>query len=80
VAQQREIRRVRPTFTTTHYGQPAYMQLSRACAREIGQGAADRAEMGAFHLLLQPYRETNLRVRLEEYLPFGLEPGLVHVT
>jgi hypothetical protein len=36
--------------------------------------------MGAYHLLRQPFRETNLRVRLDEYLPFGLEPGIVHVT
>jgi hypothetical protein len=76
----RETLRVRPSFTTTHYGRPAYLQLSRACAREIEQGAEDRAEMGVFHLLLQPYRETNLGVRLEEYLPFGLEPGIVHIT
>jgi hypothetical protein len=36
--------------------------------------------MGAFQSLMQPQRETNLRVRMEEYLPFGLEWGLVHVT
>jgi hypothetical protein len=75
-----ETLRTRPSFTTTRYGQPAYLQLSRACANEITQGAEDRAEMGVFHLLLQPYRETNLRVRLEEYLPFGLAPGIVHIT
>ena len=78
--ESRETLRVRPSFTTAHYGQPAYLQLSRACARELREGAEDRAEMGVFHLLLQPYRETNLRVRLEEYLPFGLEPGIVHAT
>ena len=36
--------------------------------------------MGAFSHLRQPQREANLRVRLEEYLPFGLEPGLIYVT
>jgi hypothetical protein len=36
--------------------------------------------MGAFHDLMQPQRETNLRIRLEEYLPFGLVPGLIYVT
>jgi hypothetical protein len=76
----REELRVRPSFTTTAYGQPGYFQLGRACATEITQGAEDGAEMGAFQSLLQPYRETNLRVRLDEYLPFGLEPGIVHVT
>ena len=24
--------------------------------------------------------ETNLRIRLEEYLPFGLNPGVIYVT
>jgi hypothetical protein len=73
-------RRVRPEFADVHYGQPAYAQLAVCCAPEIRQGADAGAEMGAFQLLLQPYRETNLRVRLTEYLPVGLEPGIVHVT
>ena len=34
--------------------------------------------MGAFSHLKQPQR--NLRLRLGEYLPFGLEPGLIYVT
>jgi hypothetical protein len=36
--------------------------------------------MGAFSDLRQPQRETNLRVRLDEYLPFGLRPALIYVT
>jgi hypothetical protein len=75
-----ETLRVTPWFTTSRYGQPGYLQLGTGCAPEIREGADDGAEMGAFHLLLQPFRETNLRVRLDEYLPFGLEPGIVHVT
>jgi hypothetical protein len=75
-----EALRVRPWFTTRRYGQPAYLQLGAGCAREIREGADDGGEMGAFQLLQQPFRETNLRVRLDEYLPFGLEPGIVHVT
>ncbi|HEU5213948.1 MAG TPA: hypothetical protein VFU30_00250 [Gaiellaceae bacterium] len=75
-----ETLRVRPWFTTSRYGEPAYLQLGRSVAREIREGADDGAEMGAYHLLQQPFRETNLRIRLDEYLPFGLEPGIVHVT
>ncbi|MGH2927233.1 MAG: hypothetical protein ACRDL8_03415, partial [Solirubrobacteraceae bacterium] len=62
------------------FGQPAYAQLAVCCAPEVRQGAEAGTEMGAFQSLLQPYRETNLRVRLGEYLPVGLEPGIVHVT
>ena len=36
--------------------------------------------MGAFSHVKQPQRESNLRIRLGEYLPFGLEPGLIYVT
>jgi hypothetical protein len=36
--------------------------------------------MGAFHALYQPQRESNLRIRLDEYLRFGLEAGLFFET
>lgn len=72
--------RVHPQFTSLRYGEPGYCQLSRRCAEEIRGGAEDDAEMGAFHNLYQPQRETNLRVRLEEYLRFGLEAGILYAT
>ena len=72
--------RVRPAFTATRYGHPGYGQLSLSCPPEITAGAEDGSEMGAFSDLRQPQRETNLRVRLDEYLPFGLRPALIYVT
>ena len=33
--------------------------------------------MGVYHLLFQPQRERNLRERLDEYVRFGLEAGLI---
>lgn len=69
-----------PSFSSTRYGQPAYAQLHLACPTQIARGAEDGSEMGAFCHLKQPQREANLRLRLREYLPFGLEPGLVYVT
>jgi hypothetical protein len=69
-----------PSFTSTQYGQPAYTQLHLACPPQIQTGAEDGSEMGAFCHLKQPQRETNLRLRLEEYLPFGLDPGIIYVT
>ena len=69
--------RVRPQFSSRHYGTPAYCQLSRQCASEISRGASDESEMGAFHNLFQPQREANLRTRLEEYTPIGMETGIV---
>jgi hypothetical protein len=71
---------VRPVFTSLTYGDPGYCQLSRHCAREITRGADDDAEMGAFHDLYQPQRESNLKTRLDEYLRFGLETGIFYAS
>jgi hypothetical protein len=73
-------RRLHPCFTSVRYGDPAYAQLSLDCAKEIQTGAEDGSEMGAFCSLMQPQREENLRIRLEEYLPFGLEAGFIYIT
>ncbi len=72
--------RVRPQFTSLRYGDPGYCQLSQRCAIEIRQGADNEAEMGVFHNLYQPQREINLKVRLQEYLRFGLEAGIIYAT
>lgn len=72
--------RIRPEYNSEDYGQPAYLQLSLKAAPEITRGSEDGSEMGAYAHLKQPQREANLRLRLEEYLPFGLEAGLIYVT
>jgi len=71
---------VRPIFTATRYGAPAFAQLAAQCPSQLRTGADDEAEMGAFHELYQPQREANLRVRLDEYLRVGLEAGLFYVS
>lgn len=73
-------RRLRPEYTSERYGQPAYLQLALNGPREIATGAEDGSEMGAYAHLKQPQREANLRTRLNEYLPFGLEAGIIYVT
>jgi hypothetical protein len=72
--------RVRPVFTSLVYGDAGYCQLSRHCATEISRGADDDSEMGVFHSLYQPQRESNLRTRLDEYLRFGLEAGIFYAS
>lgn len=69
----RAARRVRPVFTSLRYGSPGYCQLAASCAPEITGGADDESEMGAFHDLFQPQRTANLRRRLDEYTPAGME-------
>ena len=75
-----DIFRVRTQFTSTSYGDPGYGQLALATAMEIRSGADDEAEMGVFHHLYQPQREANVRVRMKEYLRFGLKAGIYYVT
>lgn len=72
--------RLWPVCTSLRYGDPGYCQLSQRTASEVRQGADDEAEMGAFHDLFQPQRETNLLVRLKEYLRFGLEAGIFYAS
>ncbi|MEZ6242098.1 MAG: hypothetical protein R3B57_03555 [Phycisphaerales bacterium] len=69
-----------PTFTSTSYGDPGYAQLRLVSPRQILTGAEDESEMGVFCHLKQNQRETNLRIRLEEYLPLALDAGLIYVT
>ena len=71
---------LKPSFTALSASHPAYAQLRQAAPREICTGASDESEMGAYHQLFQPQRETNLRIRLEEYLRFGLEAGIFYET
>jgi len=73
-------RRVQPQYAASAYGQPAYMQLSLRGPAEIATGAEDGSEMGVYCHLKQPQREANLKLRLDEYLPFGLDYGVVYVT
>jgi hypothetical protein len=78
-AKQAVIPSVSPTFGSRTFGDPDYAQLRTGCTPLIAAGAADGAEMGAFHTVYQPQREANLRMRLDEYLPIGLEAGLIYV-
>lgn len=68
---------VTPSFTSTQFGHPAYMQLARSCPAAITQGAEDGGEMGVFYLVQQTQRLANLRLALAEYLRVGLEAGVL---
>ena len=48
---------IKPRFTSTLFGEPAYCQLAHDCPDEIRRGAEEESEMGAFHDLYQPQRE-----------------------
>ena len=75
-----ERQRVQPQFTDRRYGRPGYGQLADTCAIEIKRGADDESEMGTFHDLYNPQREANLRARLDEYTPAGVQTGIIFET
>jgi hypothetical protein len=79
-AKGREIDRVRPLFNSTRYGKPTYCQLADDCAVEIVRGADDESEMGVFHDLFQPQRAANLRARLDDFTPAGMEAGIIYAS
>jgi len=72
--------RVKPRFNSRHYGAAAYCQLADSCAEEIKRGADDASEMGVFHNLYQPQRAANLSARLNEYMPAGVNAGIIHAS
>jgi hypothetical protein len=69
-----------PRFTSLRYGVAAYCQLGRTTPDAIRRGAEDESEMGAFHSLFAPQRETNLQIRLGEYLRVGLSAGIFYAS
>jgi hypothetical protein len=73
-------RRVIPRFVSVRYGRPDYCRLAADCAEEITRGADDESEMGVFHDLYQPQRLANLRARLDEYTPAGMDAGIIFIN
>jgi len=67
-----------PAFVSLRYGDPGYCKLSWCTDDQIRRGADDGGEMGAFHFLLAPLRETDLTIRMQEYLPVGMEFGIYY--
>ena len=69
-----------PLFYSMRYGDPGYCKLWPSTDDAIRRGADDEGEMGAFHFVLAPMRENDLKIRLQEYLPAGLEIGIIYQT
>ena len=69
-----------PIFFSYRYGQPGYLKMLACTPDSIRHGADDGGEMGGFHFVLAPLRESDLTLRLQEYTPVGLDVGLVYQT
>ncbi len=71
---------LRPLYAATVFGQPDYARLSDRAAPELLTGASDSGAMGAWGFMQFGWRETNLQIAIQEYLPFGLMAGSVNET
>ena len=70
----------RPHFTSLRYGDPGYAPLQTSTPDTIRHRRRRRERDGRHPYLHQPQRETNLRLRLDEYLPFDLEAGFIYAS
>jgi hypothetical protein len=66
-------------FTSIDRNDAAYARLADRCDARIRFGAADGAEMGAFHDELWSVRLEAVARRLTEYTPAGLVSGLIRM-
>jgi hypothetical protein len=73
-----DAQRIAPRFTSLRYGTPPYARLALSTPVEVLRGADDESEMGVFHHLYGSQRETNLRIRLAEYLRVSLRAGIFY--
>ena len=69
-----------PRFASLRYGNPRYALLHPATPQQLRCGASDGGEMGAFHHVGAPQRLAALGTRLDEFMRFGLEAGLIVET
>jgi hypothetical protein len=65
--------RLTPRFDARVFGDPAYARLALDNAPEILRGADDEGELGAYHNLWQALAVADLRARLLEFSPAGIE-------
>jgi hypothetical protein len=65
-----------PQFISLRYGSPSYALLSGDCPVAVWQGADEGGAIGVYQLLYETQGFGNVRARLDEYLPFGLEAGI----
>ena len=71
---------VAPVFNSRRFGQPDYVQLSMATPAQILSASEQHSEIGAFAGALSTIRLENLRVKLKEFMPVGLEPVIIAET
>lgn len=66
-----------PLFNSRLFGSPVYGQLASACPAEILTAAENGSEVGAFAGSQNTIRLLNLKAKLQEFMPVGLNAVIV---
>jgi hypothetical protein len=69
-----------PFFNSRRFGRPDYLQLAAATPAQILSASEQHSEIGAFAGALNTVRLGNLRAKLKEFMPVGLEPVIIAET
>jgi len=66
-----------PQFITLQYGHPSFALLSGDVPMAIWTGADNGSQIGAYNQLQETEAFRNVQLRAPQYLPFGLESGVM---
>jgi len=69
-----------PLFRSLVYGRPDYAQLAAGCPRALLTASESGAEVGAFAARQNTIRLNNLRIKLREFMPVGLNAVVIAET
>jgi hypothetical protein len=69
-----------PMFSSRRFGRPDYAQFAVTMPTQIVSGSESHSEMGAFAGGLNTVRLANLRTKLTEFMPVGLESVIIAET
>jgi hypothetical protein len=62
-------------FASRVFGHHAYAQLSEAAPTALARGGEHGGEIGAFNVAMHPIKADSLRIKVDEYMPFGRLPN-----
>jgi hypothetical protein len=74
------VRCLAPRFNSRRFGQPDYGQLAAGTPTQILLASEQHSEIGAFAGALNTVRLGNLRAKLKEFMPVGLQPIIIAET
>jgi hypothetical protein len=74
------VRCLAPRFNSRRFGRPDYVQLAAGTPMQILSASEQHSEIGAFAGALSTVRLANLRTKLKEFMPVGLQPVIIAET